>query len=323
MRVKHLDLKEDLMSLIRKNGGFVNAHAHLDRAFTLNKENLIYVNRTLQEKWGLCNELKRRSTVMDIYDRMAKGIELMISQNVQAIGTFIDVDKIVKDKSIKAAQKIRDKYGKDINIKYINQIHYGVLNNKAREWFDIASEFVDIIGGLPERDKGKEKEHIDILLGTAKSFGKMAHVHIDQFNSPSQRDTEILVRKVIEHKMEGRVAGIHVISLAAQPAAYRKKIYNLMKKAEFMVISAPIAWIDSKRTEELSPTHSSITPVDELVPYGIPVALGTDNIYDIYKPFASGNMWEDLHLMIEACRYYNIEDMANVATKNGLKVLGL
>lgn len=322
-RVRYLDLKSELLKKIKKSGGFVNAHAHLDRAFTISKKNFSYVNRPLQEKWDLNNELKRKSRVSDIYDRMAQGIELMLSQGVQAVGTFIDVDYIIKDKSIKAAQKIKDRYGKSLEIKYINQVHYGVLNKESREWFDIGSQFADIIGGLPERDKGKEKEHIDIVLSTASRLKKMAHVHIDQFNSPRQRDTEILVKAVISHKLEGKVAGNHLLSLGAQPLSYRKKIYKLMKKAKFMAISSPIAWIDSKRTEELAPTHSSITPVDELIPRGIPVAIGTDNIFDIYKPFASGNMWDDLHFMIEACRYYDIDDIAKVATVNGLKVLGV
>ena len=289
-KIKYLDLKEELFKKIKDYGGFVNAHAHLDRAFSINKKNLKYVNTRLQEKWDLNNELKKSSTVSDIFDRMAQGIEKMLSQNVQAIGTFIDVDEVVKDKAIKAAQKIRDRYKKDIKIVYINQVHYGVLDKKAREWFDIGSQFVDIIGGLPERDKDKEEEHIDIVLSTAKSMGKMAHVHVDQFNSPHQRDTEILVKKTIKHNMQGRVVGNHVLSLASQPIKYRHKIYKLMNLAKFMVISCPIAWIDSRRTEELTPNHSSITPIDEMIPSGILVAIGTDNIYDIYKPFAAGDI---------------------------------
>lgn len=318
-----LDLKKKLFQIIKKNGGYVNSHAHLDRAFSLNNNNFKFTNKTLQEKWNLNDEQKRASTVDDIYDRMARGIEQMLSQDVQAIGTFIDIDEVIKDKAIIAAQKIRDKYKSDIKIKYANQVHYGVLNKKARDWFDIGVQFVDIVGGLPERDKGKEEEHLDIVLGTAKKMNKMAHIHIDQFNSRYQKDSEKLVKKTIEHGMEGRVVGIHALSLAAQPIRYREKIYKLMKKARIMLICCPIAWIDSKRTEDLVPNHNSITPVDELLPHSIPVALGTDNIHDIYKPFAKGDMWEDLHLMIEACHYYDIEDLAEVATTNGLKVLGL
>ena len=40
--------------------------------------------------------------------------------------------------------------------------------------------------------------------------------------------------------------------------------------------------------------------------YGIPVALGTDNISDTYKPLANGDMWLELRLAIELCRMYHV-----------------
>lgn len=320
--VPYLNLKEELLQKIKDNGGWVNAHAHLDRAYSINKNNLDF-DRTLQEKWDLNNELKQTSTVDDIYGRMAKGVERMLEQGVQAIGTFIDVDAYIEDKAIKAAQKIREKYQNDLQIVYINQVHYGVIDSEARKWFDIAAEFVDIIGGLPEKDKGKESEHLDIVLETAKRMNKMAHVHIDQFNDPEQRDTELLVKKTVEHGLQGKVVGIHGLSIAAQPKEYRKNLYNRMKDADVMMVACPLVWIDSRRTEKMAPFHNSLTPVDELIPAGVTVALGTDNIADIYKPFGDGDMWDELHTLLEAAHFYNVDELVKIATVNGRKVLGL
>jgi len=321
--VPYYDLKEELLQKIKKNGGWVNAHAHLDRAYTITKENFHYTAAPLQEKWELNNELKQTSTVDDIYNRMALGIERMLEQEVSAVGTFIDVDKYIEDKAIKAAQKIRDAYKKDITIKYINQVHYGVLDKEAREWFDIGAEFVDIIGGLPERDKGKEAEHLDILFTAAKKMNKMAHVHIDQFNDPHQRDTELLAKKTIEHGLQGKVVGIHGISIGAQKKEYREKLYKLMKEADLMMVASPLGWIDTRRNETLMPFHNALTPLDELAPAGITVAIGTDNIADIYKPFINGSMWEELHAFLEAAHFYEVDELVKIATINGRKALGL
>lgn len=321
-KVPYLDLKKEILEKIKKNGGWVNAHSHIDRAFSVNKKNINFAN-TLQQKWNLNNELKETSSLDDIYSRMALAVERMLEQNVTVLGTFIDVDAYVKDKAIKAAQKIRDTYKKDLQIVYINQVHYGVLEKNAREWFDIGAEFVDIIGGLPERDKGREAEHIDILLSTAKSMRKMVHVHVDQFNDPDQKDTELLVDKTIEHGMQGRVVGIHGLSLAAQKKDDRERVYKKMKKANFVMVACPYAWIDSGRYETLVPFHNALTPIDELIPVGIPVAIGTDNIADIYKPLSNGDIWDELHLLIEAGKYYDIDEIVKVATVNGRKALGI
>lgn len=322
-KVDYLDLKSVILQKIKENGGWVNAHAHIDRAYTITQENFHLTNATLQEKWDLNDDLKRSSSVDDIYDRMALAIENMIGQGVTALGTFIDVDYLIEDKAIRAAEKVRDKYKNDLEIKFINQAHYGVLDEESRKWFEIGSQFVDIIGGLPERDRGKESEHLDILFDTAKKMNKMVHVHIDQFNNPEQRDTEVLVAKINEHGLQGKVVGIHGISIGAQTKEYRQNLYKKMKEAELMMISSPIGWIDSRRNDTLSPTHNALTPIDELIPAGIVVGIGTDNIADIYKPFANGSLWEDLHVLLEASHYYDVDELVKIATINGRRVLGI
>src|SRR6266705_6748146 len=115
-KVAYLDLKDEILQKIKEKGGWVNAHAHLDRAYTITEENFRYTKATLQEKWELNNEIKQSSTVEAIYSRMAQGIESMLEQGVSAVGTFIDVDAYIKDKAIKAAQKIREKYKNDLQI---------------------------------------------------------------------------------------------------------------------------------------------------------------------------------------------------------------
>jgi cytosine/adenosine deaminase-related metal-dependent hydrolase len=318
-----MDPKQLVIDKIKSYGGWVNTHAHLDRAYTLTPENFQYTYSYLKEKWHLVDEIKKASTVDQIYARMVKATELLISQGAQAMGTFIDVDEKIEDKALKAAIKLRENYGKDIEIRFANQVLKGVIDPKARYWFDMSVEFVDIIGGLPAKDFGREDEHLDILLSTAKKFNKLVHVHVDQFNTDDERETEQLARKTIEHGMHGKVSAIHCISLAAHPKKYRAEVYKVMREADLIAISCPTAWIDHNRTERLAPSHNSITPVDEMVPEGITVAFGTDNICDIYKPFSDGDLWTELRVMLEACHYYDIDQLARIATVNGLKALGI
>ncbi|OGI05144.1 MAG: hypothetical protein A2104_07425 [Candidatus Melainabacteria bacterium GWF2_32_7] len=305
------------------NGGFVNTHAHLDRAYTITPETLHLANATLKEKWYLVDSIKRNSTVYQIYDRMAFALDQMLEQGVQAVGSFIDVDEVIEDKSIRAAQIIKDNYGSDIKLKFVNQTLKGVIDPESRKWFEIGAEFVDIIGGLPAKDKGHEDEHLDILMETAKRLGKPVHVHVDQFNTAKEKETEQLIDKTVQHGMQGRVTAIHSISLSAHPAVYREEVYKKMAEADVMLITCPTAWIDSRRSEELSPTHNSIAPVEELIPNGVTVGIGTDNIADILKPFTDGNMWTELRFLLESCRFYNIDELVNIATVNGLKVLDI
>ncbi len=326
-KIPEWNFKKLLLNEIKKKRGWVNAHVHADRAFTITPKKLdIYEKYSLEQKWDIVDEVKRNASIDEYYRRISNAIELMISQGVTAIGSFIDVDPVCEDRAIRGALKAREKYKKQIKIKYITQTLKGVIHSEARKWFDIGAEYVDIIGGLPrrdERDYGKGREHLDILLSKGKKMKKMVHVHVDQFNNADDKETELLCDMTIEHGMEGKVVAIHSISLAAHPKEYRKKIYKKMKKAKLMVVACPTAWIDSKRKEALTPFHNSLTPVDELIPEGIIVALGTDNIADYMVPFCDGDMWGELKLLAAGCRFTNFKELINITTTYGLKVLGI
>ena len=49
--------------------------------------------------------------------------------------------------------KAREVYKHDIILKFANQTLKGVIEPEARKWFDIGSDMVDMIGGLPYRDE--------------------------------------------------------------------------------------------------------------------------------------------------------------------------
>lgn len=318
-----LDPKQQILDRIKESGGWVNCHCHIDRAFTITPELYELANKLRHEKWILNTDLRKNSAEEQIYDRMAKALELMISQGVTAIGSFIDIDPYTKDKALKAATRAREKYQSQINIKFISHSSYGIMTPETRQWFEIGADFADIIGGMVKANKARENEYFDILLKTAKAKNKMVHVHVDEENVTLEKETEALAKKTIEHGMQGKVAGIHGISINAHPKQYREQVYKLMKEADLMMIACPISWLNSRRTEELTPTHNPTTPVDEMLPQGISVGIGTDNIADLFMPYNDGQIWNDLRVLMEMNRLYDVDKLVQIATTNGRKILGI
>jgi cytosine deaminase len=329
MSWKDINPKQLLLEKIKAKGGWANTHTHIDRSYIINWDNYAQTEDPLHIKWDHPDVFKSQVTVNEIVGHMSRVIENQLEQGVQALGSFIDCDHIVKDKNLKAADKLRDRYGKQIHLKFIHQPIKGFTNKSDRQWFEEAASFVDIIGGLPERDSklklgvDRKAEHLDIIFEAAKKHGKLLHVHVDQLNDPKQRDTELLINKTKEHDYGGKVTAVHCISLAAQEKEYREHIYKQLVALDISVIVCPSAWIDARRSETLMPFHNSIAPVEEMVPAGVNIALGTDDIADIYKPFSDGDMWTELRFLLEACHLYDMDILSDIATVNGLKVLGL
>lgn len=314
---------EHVIEKIKKYGGFVNSHSHLDRANTITEESMERTNDHLFEKWRYVEKIKSESSIHDYQMRIENALQIQKNFGITKICTFVDIDSVAGTRAIAAANKAKFST-EGIDMKIACQTLEGVLNDVPRNLIEqaLSLNMIDIIGSLPGADKGKIKQHLDVVMGWAKDTGKMLHVHVDQLNTTIEIETEQLALKTIEHGLEGKVVAIHGISLACHRKDYRERVYGLCKDAGIIFVSCPSAWIDHKRSEVLSPTHSAITPVDELLKWDIPVALGSDNIHDVYKPFCDGSMVNEMRLLIDACRIYDLDDIIKICTVNGYKALG-
>ena len=308
------------------SGGFVNAHSHLDRAFTVTKENMqSVVYNHLHQKWKYIDDYKKNATEQDIYNNITTALRFQKEMLTTHVLSFIDIDTVVGTKAIDAAVRAKNFAATiGLGMKIACQTLKGIIAPEPQRLIIEAIEQnkVDVIGSLPGADKGKEEEHLDNVLMLGQIFDKRVHVHVDQLNTAKEKETELLARKTMEHQMEGKVTAVHSISLACHPKWYRQDVYKMAKDAGLSFISCPTAWIDARRTEELTPTHNAITPVDELLEHDLVVAIGSDNIHDVYKPYSTGDMRTELKFLLEAAHIYNKEALIKIARHNGLEVIG-
>ena len=60
-----------------------------------------------------------------------------------------------------------------------------------------------------------------------------------------------------------------------------------------------------------------------MLEHDLVVAIGTDNIQDVYKPFSDGNMYTEIKFLLECLHLYDIDALVDIATKNGRLVIGM
>ncbi len=316
-----------LLRKIMEKGGFINAHAHFDRAFTVTEENMEkVVNYHLFDKWKFVDNFKKSAGVSTYVNNMMTAVDGQIEQGGVGAMTFVDIDSICGFKALEAAQEVkRAASEKGFTLKICSQALKGVIDPKENKFLREALEkdYLDAIGGLPRADQDYEQAHLDEILFLGREYGKRVHVHVDQLNNDLEKETELLARRTIHWCMEGRVTAVHGISIAAHNKEYRKEVYKMSRDAGLSFITCPTAWIDSRRTEWLTPTHNSITPVEEMLEYDLVVAIGSDNIQDVYKPFSDGNMYTEVKFLLESLHLYDIDALVKIATSNGRLVIGM
>ncbi len=165
----------------------------------------------------------------------------------------------------------------------------------------------------------KADEPLDVVYpdadapGVLLKLGKRVEVHVDQENNPYQNETELLCLKTIEHGMQGEVYGIHSISLACKDNSEQDRVIALLKQADVGVVICPSAALSMKQLPMTGPLHNSIAPFVKMKEAGVRTYLGIDNISDLFMPVVDGDMWLEARMLMEACRHYNLEEVADWA----------
>jgi len=307
------NMRHHFAGMVAERGGLACHHAHFDKSYLISMENLRLSQVNMQKKWELYRFLKESYTHEGLVDRISRCVEGMIAQGVAYCRTMVDADRIVGLAPVKAALEVKEKYAGQIRFEIGVQALEGVIEPSSRQQFEEACDLADFVGGLPSRDRPRPEKHLDIIMGIAKNLGKMVDVHIDQENNPYESETELLALKTIEHGLQGRVFGVHAISLAARPPSEQDRIIATVKDAGIGIIVCPSAALSMKQLEMTAPLHNSIAPVVRLREAGVPLYMGVDNIHDLFMPMVDGDMWFEVRTLMEACRFYDLDAVADMA----------
>jgi cytosine deaminase len=307
------NLELHFLQRVEELGGFACHHAHFDKAYLISMENLRLSQVDMQKKWELYRFLKENYTRADLIERISRGVEKMIGQGVTYCRTMVDADSTVKLLPVEAAMKVKEQYRGRIQFDVGVQPLQGVLDSESYKFFEQACEMADFVGGLPSRDRPEPEKHLDRIMEVARRLNKPLDVHIDQENNPHENETELLARKTIEHGLQGRVFGIHAISLSAKPEREQDRIIELLKEAGVSIVICPSAALSMKQLDMSAPLHNSIAPFPRLHAAGVPCYLGVDNIHDLFMPIVDGDIWFECRMLMEACRFYDIGKVAELA----------
>lgn len=311
-----------MLEAIKQKGGFVNCHAHFDKSYYITKEGLDKSMVDMEQKWLMSDDIKKSSTQEQIKERIKTALDVLIEQGCRLTATFVDAYDAVGHKAIDAANKVKEEYKDKIKLLTITQPLGGLIDKEARKLYEEITAKSDLAGGLPSKDRPRDKENYEIMFSIAKNLNKKIHVHIDQENNPNEKDTEILIKYAKKHSYGDKTVAVHALSVSAQPKKYREKIYKEMAEIGMSVVICPSAALAMRQLDEYqSPVHNSIGNVPEMLAAGVTVGLGIDNVYDFYQPFVDADMWVEMRMLQEACRYYDFDQLVEIATTNGKKIL--
>jgi len=323
-----------LLEMIESMGGFNNAHAHLDRADTLDDKYLRHINTTpleasslpLSVKQNLTGDLHRglAYTKEDLQERMERVVLRLIAYGTTRLTTCIDATPDIADSGLLAineALALKKKFAGRLDIRIGPSPIFGFKEGTGRwEVFAEAAKVCDFLSCLPEKDdfsSGKRdgrigfRSHIRKVIELGCELGKEVHLHLDQANDPNEVGTETLIeglRWIDQPKISGHEGPtlwvIHMISPSGySESRYSQLIDNLLGFNIGVVVTSTAAVSMRQLRPLMAPSHSSIARILELVKRKVPVMLGTDNICDVYVPQSDGDMLTEIKMGGHAARF--------------------
>ncbi len=328
-----------LKEAVASYGGYVNAHAHLDRANTTDKAYLSHVGLNplqasaypLAVKQSLTGDLHKGPAYArkDLERRLREVLNASIAFNTRQIWSLIDTTNDEARDAFAIALEMKEKYKERIDLKLAAYPIFGFKDSIPERWetFEAAAQKADFLAALPERDEGDGRvgydEHLKRILSLGKKLGKQVHVHVDQGNVPWENGTETLIDAVRwiwpenfrgAEKTEPMVWAIHAISPSCYTEERFQKVADGMKKYNIGFVCCPSAAIGMRQYRCVdTPTHNSIARVWDFVAKKIPVQLGTDNICDVFIPSGHPDMFMQVWRLADDTRFYIPSILAKLA----------
>ena len=231
----------------------------------------------------------------DIYARSAKTLDNCMRHGTTAVKTNVSYFPQWKGLAFQAMLDLKEAYKDRIDlynlICFTYQIPDEIFEKEVvPEWETMAAEGkVDFIGGYPHKYPNS-KEIIDEIFERARKYNRPIDIHCDESDVPNLDCFSYVLDKIIETGMEGKVSFGHVTALSAKMLD-EDTAQKLIKKA--VRAKANITSLTSCNMFLMQSTRRGPTRVKELTDAGVNVAVASDDVREILRPFGNCDLLEE------------------------------
>lgn len=300
--------------------GFVDAHVHLDKAFstTFNKSG------TLQEAIDTWRAEKPHLTYEGYTARMMQALQVAVLKGTTHVRTHIDIDSERGFAALEAMLETREKFQHMIDVQVVALGQAG-LNDEETQAVQAALEMgADIVGGAPALLPEPQKS-IDTIFELAERYGKRIDLHIDETEDPSMLTLEYLAEKTLEQGMQGLITAGHCCSLAFVEDRVADRVIEKVKEAKLHIVTLPSCNL-VLMGRGIQPVPRGLTRVKELLGANVNVLAASDNVRDPFNPLGNYDLLHMANLTAHACHMTGASELQmclNMVTNNAAEALGL
>lgn len=272
---------------------FIEKHCHLDKTLLGGRWRPVTPVKSI---FGRLDEEKSfdASRSIAIRDSAANYLEASLRSGATHIRTHVDIFPEVGLSHLEEVQQALHLYKDKLSHEIVAFPQQGLLRSNSEKLVrEAVRQGAGYVGGV---DPATVDGDVERSLQTMVTIAAEEHAGIDLHLHDPDRLGIFTIKRLaeltVEAGLQGKVAVSHAFSLGDIPAAQAAEMADMLADAGITIITSV-------------PMGRKFPPVRLLHDHGVAVAVGCDNVFDIWSPFGNGDILERAGRLAEISGFAN------------------
>ncbi len=270
---------------------FTERHCHLDKTLLGDAWRPVIPTKSIFERFEV--EKKVLPTLATTtQERAEKLLDIYSHASATKVRTHVDLYPEVGLKNLDEVKKALHSYENRLASEIVAFPQHGLLRSDSKHLVKEAlKQGAGYVGGVdPANVDGDIEASLQTMVELAVGAGASIDLHLHDADHLGTFTMKRLAELTIEAGLQGKVAVSHAFGLGDVSLKQAEELAELLSEAGVGIISSV-------------PNNRKFPPLELLKNKGVEVAVGCDNIFDVWSPFGNGDILERLGRLAEIYRW--------------------
>ncbi|MFC7394998.1 amidohydrolase [Scopulibacillus cellulosilyticus] len=259
---------------------FIEKHCHLDKTLLGDHWRPVTPVNNIFERLEIEKKVLP-SLETTTQERAEKLLDIYLKSGVTHVRTHVDIYPEVGLKNLEDVQKALETFEGKLSYEIVAFPQHGLLRSKAKDLVrEALRQGASFVGGVdPATVDGNIEASLQEMVELAVEGNAGIDMHLHDADHLGVFTIKRLAQLTKEAGLEGKVAISHAFALGDISQAEAGEMAEILADAGITIITSV-------------PIDRRFPPVGLLHEKGVPVAVGCDNIFDVWSPFGNGDILE-------------------------------
>lgn len=277
---------------------FIEKHCHLDKTLLGDRWRAVTPANSIFERLEIEKEVLP-SLETTTQERAEKLLDIYLKSGVTHVRTHVDIYPEVGLKNLEEVQKALQTFEGKLSYEIVAFPQHGLLRTRAKELVrEALRQGASLVGGVdPATVDGDIEASLQVMVELAATENAGIDLHLHDADHLGIFTMKRLAQLTKEAGLQGKVAASHAFGLGDISPAQAEVMGELLADAGITIITSV-------------PIDRKFPPVDLLYKKGVSVAVGCDNIFDVWSPFGNGDVLERAGRLAEISKWVDERSLA-------------